>query len=202
MTRFVYLVDSRELFLVFPVLFFLFFLSAIYSSTCTALIRAQARARPWKMCSRCELECRKGLWRKRIGTPQGCTGETRVSENSQQDGGGFDRTKWRGASHWVQWDTITPRFRIEMTLYAVCMEFHRSPHLKKCHRFAIKYHVWIGVNILWWCQTYLLCIHLCCLAFLYILGEWCNRTIKTKSAQYLEGCLIVYSWTSEKCTSE
>lgn len=93
MTRFVYLVDSRELFLVFPVLFFLFFLSAIYSSTCTALIRAQARARPWKMCSRCELECRKGLWRKRIGTPQGCTGETRVSENSRQDRGGVWQNK-------------------------------------------------------------------------------------------------------------
>lgn len=111
--------------------YFFFFLPAIYSSTCTALIRAQARARPWKMCSRCELECRKGLWRKRIGTPQGCTGETRVSENSRQDRGGFDRTKWRGASHWVQWDTITPRFRMEMMLYAVCMEFHRSPHFKK-----------------------------------------------------------------------
>lgn len=39
--------------------FLFFFVSVIYSSTYMALIRAQARARPSKMCSRCELECRE-----------------------------------------------------------------------------------------------------------------------------------------------
>lgn len=92
MTRFIYLVDSRALFLVFPVLFFL---SVIYSSTYTALIRVQARARPSKMCSRCELEC----WevceeKKKNSTPQGCTGETWVSENCRKDRG--DLTELNG----------------------------------------------------------------------------------------------------------
>lgn len=64
--------------------------------TYTALIRAQARVWPSKMCSRCELECREVCEEKETALRRGVLEKLESVKTVERVGGGGDLTELNG----------------------------------------------------------------------------------------------------------